>query len=865
MALSDARFSINEASNAAVASVTAGVDNSVAQSIKAFGNIGGEAFKGKLSGDLLNDLQDTGDIINTINAGDAAIRDAVRNKQIDPTTERFQRLAAASNQGKISQQRAAIEAEVILRESINRAPGFADTFRGTAREVLGFDPSSASLNALFLSGPDASSTVKTQAEKDREQADAMFQAGAVESVDQGVKLINQAKAGELRKNIQSVRIANGEIDGASVAVEGANRATDAMNGLMVNAIAEIRNTGGVQDVETFKNGIIAMREQVKSQIENEMASNQENLYNAATYSNVRSRIDEVADAYTVLIDNQDFQKVLSRNQDILQNLTEIAAVQVAPDLAILAPFGEQAMQSYLNLQALSAGDPRKRKELVAVNPQYAFVDQILMKTEHISPSIAAAAQGMLGDQMKAGTLDRTTAQAVARTEGLDMVSGVVSPEDVGRVVGNLTDTEQAMAGLSVVRQVGNSYGHSNDDQRKKTAQVFNDTTNQQVDKLIKKMAGSGVNLMWDGQKFIAAGEDATEVQGLLGGRAPVPLVFASDEAEKNFMDQTRARQVGIQEELDLLNDIMVPITRDSRWAQQFGYDDANGYASTVMNKVNLSVLASDTQTESGLIADLPLDTQAAVRQAFQTGDLEGAIAALTNVKDGFGGVSGIEQRSEFGSFPAGSGKLLRDARGKVIDSPGTPAGQINVSQQEEDVSTFTIADDIKGYEGVIFEARDIGDGRITVGRGRNLTDNPLSKAELIELGIDPSTPQVAGFKLTEAQVDQLFEMDMRKLIPKMNKISTFANAPRPVQKVLLDIGHHAGVSGLKGFKKMLAAVDAGDFETAALELMDSHLAKGYQKIDGEWVKDEDGNLKVVMPGNIARAKKNAAKLMALAK
>lgn len=849
--LSDARFSLPDP-QVAVSRVTAPVDQSTAQAIEAFGKLGGEARKGFLEGTMINDLQETGDIINTINAGESAVQEAVRKKQIDPTNERFQRLAAATNQGKISEQRAAIEAEVILRESIAKAPGFADTFRQTARETLGFDPTSASLNALFLSGPDAKSSVKTQAEKDIEQADAMLQAGAVESIEQGVKLINQARVGELRQDIQSQRIANGELNAGAVAVEGANRTSNAINGIMVAAIAEIRNTGGVQDPEILKNAIISIREQEKSKIENEMAGNDDNLYNAQSYRDVRNRIDEVADAYVTLVDNQDFQKVLSRNQDILQNLSEVAAISIAPDLAVLAPFGESAMQSYLELQAASQGDPRIMQELMISNPQYRFLGDITLKATDVSAGLKAHADRILGQEIQAGNIDRVTGQAVAMKEGLDLVSGRTTPDDVGGIIDNLAEVGMPVMSLSTAAQTGNSYSRMGEDDRGRVAQNFNTTNAQQVDNVTKSLAGTGFNLDWNGREFVVV--DAAE-RSISEIDFTAPQTFASEARRQSYTSRRLAQLSGTTEQLDLLNDTMLPLTKDVRWANQFGYNDANDWATKTLNSVNVGLAANDLQTGEGLNNQLGLKDQAALRTAFRSGDIEQAIEVLTNAQArGFGGVEGIQSAAiTEGVVEQGGGRLIRDAAGLVTGSTFDPAGVQQTAGFEADPNTL-------GFEG--FRAKEYIDpaGIRTIGFGHNLEANPLTPEQKQTLGIDPNLAD-SEIELSEDQARQLFRMDAEKILPNVEKaVPNFRELPRGAQKALLDMGINIGAAGLRGFKKMIDALKNNDLDTAAAELLDSQYGRGHIKgPDGKIITDENGEPRVFR-GLVERARFNAARM-----
>jgi len=47
------------------------------------------------------------------------------------------------------------------------------------------------------------------------------------------------------------------------------------------------------------------------------------------------------------------------------------------------------------------------------------------------------------------------------------------------------------------------------------------------------------------------------------------------------------------------------------------------------------------------------------------------------------------------------------------------------------------------------------------------------------------------------------------------------NAPKEVHDILTNMTYQLGANGLKGFKRMLSAVNAGDYQTAAKEMLDS--------------------------------------------
>lgn len=91
----------------------------------------------------------------------------------------------------------------------------------------------------------------------------------------------------------------------------------------------------------------------------------------------------------------------------------------------------------------------------------------------------------------------------------------------------------------------------------------------------------------------------------------------------------------------------------------------------------------------------------------------------------------------------------------------------------------------------------------TVGVGHNLS-HPLSQAAI---------QQIFNDDLTEATNDCL------------HAFPWFADLTQPRQAALIDMCFNLGLSRLKGFKKFLSAMEQGNYETAATEMLDSLWAK----------------------------------------
>lgn len=113
-------------------------------------------------------------------------------------------------------------------------------------------------------------------------------------------------------------------------------------------------------------------------------------------------------------------------------------------------------------------------------------------------------------------------------------------------------------------------------------------------------------------------------------------------------------------------------------------------------------------------------------------------------------------------------------------------------------------------------------GHLTIGYGHNL-----------ECGISPATAEFIlreDIERAERQVKEAFIW-----WPKLTEARQF---------VLVDMCFNLGLTGLKGFKKMLAALEAGDYETASREMLASRWAVQVSKRarenavmmkSGEWI------------------------------
>ena len=112
---------------------------------------------------------------------------------------------------------------------------------------------------------------------------------------------------------------------------------------------------------------------------------------------------------------------------------------------------------------------------------------------------------------------------------------------------------------------------------------------------------------------------------------------------------------------------------------------------------------------------------------------------------------------------------------------------------------------LKRHEGLELKMYQCSQGYNTIGYGFNLDEHPI--------------PQEIAEALLDHMVMRM--MDEIEASPEMKIISGLS---KPRQGVILNMWYNLGKTRIKGFKKMWAALAAGDYEKAAAEMLDSKWA-----------------------------------------
>lgn len=109
-------------------------------------------------------------------------------------------------------------------------------------------------------------------------------------------------------------------------------------------------------------------------------------------------------------------------------------------------------------------------------------------------------------------------------------------------------------------------------------------------------------------------------------------------------------------------------------------------------------------------------------------------------------------------------------------------------------------------------------GKTTQGIGHNLDNNPLNETEKIIIkDLNHWTKSEARFVLSN-------DIEKCKLMLD-NMVRGFNKLDDERQYALVDMCFQLGINGLLKFKKMLKAIEVGDFEEANKQCLDSSYAK----------------------------------------
>lgn len=114
-------------------------------------------------------------------------------------------------------------------------------------------------------------------------------------------------------------------------------------------------------------------------------------------------------------------------------------------------------------------------------------------------------------------------------------------------------------------------------------------------------------------------------------------------------------------------------------------------------------------------------------------------------------------------------------------------------------------DEIERDEGRESKVYKCSADKLTVGVGHNLEDNPLP----------------------DSVIDLLLECDINDVLNKLIHYRFYMLLDPVRQRVIVNMAFNMGISGIIKFKKMIAAIEIGDYDEAATQMM---MSKWYKQV-----------------------------------
>lgn len=115
----------------------------------------------------------------------------------------------------------------------------------------------------------------------------------------------------------------------------------------------------------------------------------------------------------------------------------------------------------------------------------------------------------------------------------------------------------------------------------------------------------------------------------------------------------------------------------------------------------------------------------------------------------------------------------------------------------------TLAAQLEQHEGLRLKPYRCSSGKLTIGVGRNLDDVGITRDEAYTL----------------------LHNDMDRVLPGLEALPFWGRLDETRQLVLADMAFNLGIAGLLKFRRMLAAVEKGDYQQASAEMLKSRWAE----------------------------------------
>ena len=124
-----------------------------------------------------------------------------------------------------------------------------------------------------------------------------------------------------------------------------------------------------------------------------------------------------------------------------------------------------------------------------------------------------------------------------------------------------------------------------------------------------------------------------------------------------------------------------------------------------------------------------------------------------------------------------------------------------------------LREQLKIDEGVKYEIYNDHLGYATFGIGHLIVEG------------DEEHGKPVGTPISKERVDDVFDKDVMTFVREAEKVfPKLLDLPETAQQVIVNMAFNMGAPRLSKFKKFIAGVNSGDWNTAAIEMMDSRWA-----------------------------------------
>ena len=135
------------------------------------------------------------------------------------------------------------------------------------------------------------------------------------------------------------------------------------------------------------------------------------------------------------------------------------------------------------------------------------------------------------------------------------------------------------------------------------------------------------------------------------------------------------------------------------------------------------------------------------------------------------------------------------------------------------IDMYNVCQRLVVHEGLRLQPYFCSKNKLTIGVGRCIDTNPLTAEE----------ERVVGdwkHGISKCSAMYLLRNDVKRIYKDLKKeLSFFNSLDQERQYALIDMAFNIGVWGLLGFKKMLNAIEKGNYKLAAKECLNSKYAK----------------------------------------